>query len=144
MKQMNIYPYVGIDSIKFGMNSKEVRDVLGEPNSVSTSGLGEEEENYEDMTIRYCIENNKVVEISFDPDSGVMLDGEYLYSQSNLTKYLLFKDPNPVECYGFLIFLGLGIATTGFHDFDEDQKAISIFSKGRWSSMQGDFITYRK
>ncbi|MGI0120190.1 hypothetical protein [Zooshikella sp. RANM57] len=142
MSELNLIPYVGVGPISFGMAPKEVEAVLGRPDSISTSGRNELEEHRGEITIRYDSETNGVVEISFGPESGLMLDGVYLYSSSDLTKYLLSKDPHPVECFGFLLYLNLGIAATGFHDGDEDQKAISVFQKGRWDSMKDNFTPF--
>ena len=142
MTDMNLIPYVGVGSIRFGMTPEKVAAVLGKPDSTTTSGRGELEEHRSEMTLRYDSEGNELVEISLYPDSGLNLDGENLYGSTDLTRYLLSKDPNPVECFGFLLFLKLGIATTGFHDEDEDQEAISIFKKGLWDSMRDNFTPF--
>ena len=138
---MNFVPYVGVGPIRFDMKPADVEVVEGKPESTSTSGRGELEEHRGDIIVRYDSETNGVVEISFGSDGGLMLDNQDLYGSSNLTKYLLSKDPSPVECFGFLLFLDIGLAATGFHDDDEDQRAISIFRKGRWDSMKDNFAS---
>ncbi|MGU3163880.1 hypothetical protein [Vibrio cholerae] len=144
MTDLIFTPYVGVGPIRFGMDPSDVGKVLGKPDSISTSGRGETEEHRGDITIRYDSETNCVVEMSFCPDSDLMLDNERLYSSNDLTKYLMSKDPQPVECFGFLLFLNLGIAATGFHDDDADQLAISVFIKGRWDSMKDSFTPFLK
>jgi hypothetical protein len=142
MNDMNLIPYIGVGPIRFEMAPEDVEKALGKPNSITISGRGETEEHRGEITVRYDSETNDVVEMSFGTNSGLMLDEVCLSSSSDLTKYLMSKDPNPVECFGFLLYLGLGIAATGFHDEDEDQKAISIFKKGRWDSMKDNFTSF--
>jgi hypothetical protein len=45
---------------------------------------------------------------------------------------LLKMDQYPVVCLGFLVFLQLGIASSGFHDDNSSQYAIRAFPKGSW------------
>lgn len=141
MKDMNFIPYVGVGPIRFDMKPPDVELAVGVPSSTSTSSRGEFEEHRGDITVRYDSETNGVVEISFGSESGLTLDKQDLYCSSNLTKYLLCKDSSPVECFGFLLFLDIGLAATGFHDDDEDRRAISIFQKGRWDSMKENFTS---
>lgn len=142
MSDLIFNPYVGVGPIRFGMTPLEVEKALGKPDSTSISGRGETEEVRGEITVRYDSESNDVVEVSFGPDSGLKFQNEYLYSSSDLTKYLTSKDSQPVECFGYLLYLNLGIAATGFHDNDEDQRAISVFKKGRWDSMKDNFTPF--
>lgn len=142
MNDMKLTPYVGVGLIRFGMTPEEVDALLGQPESTSTSGRGEREEHRGEITIRYGSKANGVVEISFGSDSGLNLDGEYLYNSTDLTNYLRSKDMKPVECFGFLLYLNLGVATTGFHDEEKDQKSIAVFQKGRWDSMKDSFTPF--
>jgi len=141
MKGMNFTPYVGAGPILFDMKPTDVEVVVGKPNSTSISGRGELEEYRGDITVRYDSETNGVVEISFGPDGGLTLDDQDLYNSGDVTKFLLSKDSSPVDCFGFLLFLDIGLAATGFHDDDEDQRAISIFRRGRWDSMKDNFTS---
>jgi hypothetical protein len=46
--------------------------------------------------------------------------------------YLLRLDPTPVEWVGILIYPGLGISTSGYHDGDEAQLALTASPAGTW------------
>ena len=39
---------------------------------------------------------------------------------------MLKLDPDPLERVGFLVFTRIGITTTGYHDGDESQRAITV------------------
>lgn len=140
---MNFIPYIGFDAVQFGMKKKTVEDVLGAPKFSTVNLRGEAEEFRGDFAIRYDVDDEELVEVSFEQGSGVIFDGVVLYETEDLTEFLMSKDPSPVECLGFLIFLKLGIAASGFHDGDEEQRAISIFRQGRWDSMKERFVPYR-
>lgn len=40
-------------------------------------------------------------------------------------------DPAPVTSVGFWIYLRIGVTTTGYHDDDESQRAITVFPPHR-------------
>lgn len=42
------------------------------------------------------------------------------------------KDSDVYEFYGFLVFFGLGMTLTGFHDRLESDKAVTVFRRGNW------------
>ena len=48
---------------------------------------------------------------------------------------LLRWDPEPREEVGFLVFFGLGLWTTGFHDGDEAQLSLGAFRRGAFDDM---------
>jgi hypothetical protein len=48
---------------------------------------------------------------------------------------------------GFLVFTRLGVTTTGYHDDDESQRALTIFPRGTWDLLlekatEPDLIRY--
>jgi len=45
---------------------------------------------------------------------------------------LLRHDPAPLESLGFLVLSQLGTTTTGYHDDDENQRALTVFPRGAW------------
>ncbi|EIJ45150.1 hypothetical protein GWL_45900 [Herbaspirillum sp. GW103] len=44
-------------------------------------------------------------------------------------------DGNPYESVGFIVLLNLGITLTGFHDDDIYQRAVTVFTRGRWDDL---------
>lgn len=45
---------------------------------------------------------------------------------------LLLRESAPVEYLGFLIFPRLGVCTGGFHDDDENQRALTVWPASQW------------
>jgi hypothetical protein len=45
---------------------------------------------------------------------------------------LLRLDPEPVERLGLLVFRRLGVTTTGYHDDDESDRALTVYAPGTW------------
>lgn len=44
---------------------------------------------------------------------------------------LLALDPGPVEFVGFWFFLALGVTSTGYHDDDPGQRAVTVCPRGK-------------
>jgi len=134
MMEFDLSPFVGALPIQFGMPSDEVTALLGKPRSTGKGSLwGEKGE----VVIGFDSQD-LVDHFGFGPgELSLKFRGETLWTLSNFedpNPILLKYDSSPVEHVGFLIFLKLGIQTTGFHD-DEDEtldygdKTISMFPK---------------
>lgn len=143
MKPLVYTPYEGAGSIKFGMSRKEAVAILGTPSSTTITTIGEFEDDWGLITLRYDVASETVAEIAFHPDSGIEFGGKQLYNEKELTRFLSSKDDSPYECFGFIVFLEIGIAITGFHDGDFDERAITAFKKGRWDSMHSSFQPFK-
>jgi hypothetical protein len=138
----DLIPYVGSLPIRFGMTPAEVREALGEPDSVTSNRKGERDERRGETNVRYGSNNQNVVELAFGPHVPVLYKGVSLFEDPRALATLARDDPAPVEVLGFLLFLGLGIALTGVHDRDPNQLAISVFERGRWDHLQARFRPY--
>lgn len=44
-------------------------------------------------------------------------------------------DPNPRECYGFLVYLEIGITTTRFQDDAPTQHSLYVFTRGAYDDL---------
>ena len=133
-------PYVSVGTIKFGMTNEEVDKMQGKADSISVDGKGEVEEDRGNISIRY--DDEGVAEIAFSSGCFLEYDGCNLNKLDNLVQFLMKRDRKPFECLGFLIFKGLGLAISGYHDGDDEQKAITAFKRGRWDSMTEYFSEY--
>lgn len=51
-------------------------------------------------------------------------------AQPDPNPVLLALDPEPLEFVGFWFFLALGVTTTGYHDDDPSQRAVTVFVRG--------------
>jgi hypothetical protein len=125
-----IKPLVGVGDVKFGMTSEKVEEIWGSPISVTTTMLGEREERRADVTVRY--DESGVVEFTFLPDTDLFIGRVNLFTASDPAAVLLNYDPAPKESLGFLIFFKIGVVITGYHDGEEDQRAITTFTGNRW------------
>ncbi len=88
-----------------------------------------------------------VVVPSFVPsDATVILrfDGLELLGPNAVPNPLvpLFRaDPAPFEDVGFVVFNRIGVAASGYHDQQEDQRAFTILRVGGWTTNDGRPLT---
>lgn len=144
-----IYPYVGVGQLRFGMTPDEIAKVLG---PAEESGLHPSGEFYEDrfdatiLTI-YSKIDRRLVQVGFSRwAKGVIYKSIDLFSASpdEVLQMLLQDDGQPYESLGFIVLLDLGIALTGFHDNSEDERTISVFAKGLWDSRKARLKPFTK
>ena len=114
-------------------------DVLGEPRWSGANSRGETEQRWQDLTVRWDLDSRRVADIDGPTDQSITIDGRQLLPNPDPVSVLLGLDPNPVLCLGFLLFRGIGVAVTGFHDGDEEQKSITVFAEGRWDDCSTHF-----
>ncbi len=131
-------PYVGTNLLRFDMTPDEVEKLLGPAESVIVNALGERDEQRGLVSVRYSLSNG-VVEIAFLPAASLVFHDRSLFDEPDVIGYLSVFDPNPFEWVGFVIFLGIGITATGFHDGNDSQRAFTIFREGRWDQFRGEF-----
>ena len=135
-----IEPGIGVSPIFFGMTPKDVRSALGlEPECIDTSPseLRKMREYYAEFVGVDYDSNEQVYSVSFAPLGRVSLrfGSTNLFDDEagiNPIAVLLKADPGPFESYGFIIFDGIGVAVTGYHDNAESQRAITVYRKGSW------------
>jgi len=144
----DIRPYVGALPIKFGTEKTAIPALLGFPPKINKSDT----DLFSSVRIAYY-NTGRVVEIGFAPrDITLCFEGTPIWSDERILDPIplfLRQDENPVEIFGFLVFLKLGITCTGFHDDDEGQRAITVFQRGHWDKMisdakQPDLSRYQK
>lgn len=143
-KPHEIVPSKGVPPIVFGMAPQIVEGLLGPAERSRTNADGEREEHRASLLVRYDSESETVVEFSFGPDSDVVLDGVAILQSPDPAEELLRRSTRVVECLGFLVFLDLGVALSGYHDGDSDQRALTVFVPGRWDSLAKHFAEYTK
>ena len=136
---MNIEPRVGVGEVRFGMTLEEVLAVLGEPEWSGYDSEGDAERRWPNLTVRWGRETETVAEIAVPVENRVTIAGHLLPLDSDPLTVLCELDPEPVRCLGFLIFREIGVAISGFHDGDEDQRALTVFAPGRWDDMSSHF-----
>jgi hypothetical protein len=137
----NIEPFVGALPVRFGMHRSEVHRLLGPPEA--SHPIWDES-----GTTDYW--NHSRINVGYDNAGIVMhvglcpggcelsLRGTLLWSlehQPDPNPPLLRLDPTPVESVGILIYPALGISTTGYHDDDESQLAVTASPSGTWDDV---------
>ncbi|NHZ93646.1 hypothetical protein F2P45_32300 [Massilia sp. CCM 8733] len=99
--------------------------------------LGERHESRFETGIRltYGKLDNGLVELGFSSElTELTFQGHPLFLEPSkkIFKVMIELDGAPYELLGFIILLNLGITMTGFHDDDEEDKAVTVFARGRW------------
>ena len=146
LPEFDIYPYVGPLPLRFGTQRRDVPACLGIPARPSRK-----DDRFGSVRVAYY-DTEEVTEVGFGPREvtlsflGTRLwDGERIDDPMPL---LLKHDSNPLEFYGFVVFLKIGVTCTGFHDDDPSQRAITVFRRGLWDKhipkgKQPDLNRYR-
>jgi hypothetical protein len=134
---MEIYSYIGAGRLKFGMHFTEVGNFVGPPVKSNTGFLGELTEYRENsgLVTTYKKTEATLVEIGFSKNiSNLEFGGQKLFKdhQLQVLSKLVQQDGSAFEYLGFIILIKLGITLTGFHDNADEQKAVTVFDKGRW------------
>jgi hypothetical protein len=137
----DIEPFVGALPVRFGMHRSEVHRLLGPPEASHPIWDGSGTTDYwNESRINVGYNNDGVVmHVGFCPGGcELSLRGARLWSledQPDPNPYLLRLDPTPVESVGILVYAGLGISTSGYHDGDEAQLALTASPAGTWDDV---------
>jgi len=136
-----IHPYVGAGKLQFGMTRDEVEEILGKPDDVEIDSEEEVRElrNENGLQTVYSRKDKRLVEIGFSSNIQILtFNNTALFTNEPLDVFriLLAADEQPYELLGFIVLLNLGITLTGFHDEATDERAVTVFTRGRWDSMK--------
>lgn len=128
----DVQPYKGAGPFHFGMTEAEVLALGHQPLRKKINTRKEPDWRFGEYSIRFGAQDGLLCEIGFSRQCTVKLDGIDVFSDNDAFEKILQKDSNIFESYGFLVFFGLGITLTGFHDRCESDKAMTVFRRGRW------------
>jgi len=137
MTTFDIRPYEGVGPIAFGMSPEEVHGLLGEPRMQRTNPLGQRDERYEGFRVRYAADSGLMCEVTFSTACDVLFAGVSLFTDAAAVQQLADRDGHALQGLGYVVFPNLGIALADFDSDQKSDKAISVFSKGQWSDMEG-------
>lgn len=133
--RFDIQPYAGALPITFGMTREQVHQLLGEPESIHPvwdgSGVSE---HYNAARYNIGYNNSGMVDhLGFSPGGAELaVLGRPIWTnecQPDPNPVLLALDPAPLEFVGFWFFLDIGVTTTGYHDDDPSQRAVTVFMR---------------
>lgn len=134
--RFDIRPYVGALPITFGMGREQVHVLLGPPETSHPiwdgSGVSE---HYNSARYNVGYTNAGMVNhLGFSPGGAALsILGQTLWTADDHpdpNPVLLTLDPAPLECVGFWFFLAIGVTSTGYHDDDPSQRAVTVFVRG--------------
>jgi hypothetical protein len=131
-----IAPFEAAGPIRFGMTRTEVHAALGDPIRETRNRRGEIDESWGAVSVRYAVEDGRVVEVGLVPPAIATYKGHDVFASPDSMRLLQADDPAPMEYMGFVVFLLLGITLTGFHDDDDSQRAVTAFARGRWDHLR--------
>lgn len=132
-----IESYIGVGDLRFGMTLDQVSQLEGTPDIVEKNMLGEINESRFNTGIAFTYGklDNGLVELGFSSElSELTFRGRPLFLEPSkkIFKAMIELDGAPYEHVGFIVLFNLGITMTGFHDDDEEDKAVTVFARGRW------------
>lgn len=142
-RMFHFEPYIGALPLRFGMTPAEVQEAAAPPIKTMKNFLGERDELRAGIHIRYSTTTDAVIEMSFLPTTRLMYDSHDLFQEPDLLQILIRYDPTPFEWVGFVIFLRIGLAVTGYPDRDSAQQAITVFAEGRWEAYRDQFALFK-
>ncbi|NQE49757.1 hypothetical protein RB25_19660 [Herbaspirillum rubrisubalbicans] len=146
VKIKEILPYVGVDQVRFGMSPTEVAEVWGEPHSRSMNFLKQYVEYRGNVSTTYSSEH-QLIEIGLSKrctEARIKDIQIFLPPKSSRLTELLNLDKEAYEDVGIIVFNKLGISVTGFDHVDDDDVAISVFSRGHWDEDLKGMRAYRR
>ena len=117
----------------------EVRTAVGPPKREGKS-RGEYEMVYGDdgfLALFFEPKEQKVAEIGFAPseDLTLLFEGTDLFRDPTAFDSVLSRHGKALDAMGSIVFSDLGLSFSGFHDQDEEHKAVTVFSRGRWDEV---------
>lgn len=128
----DVEPFERAGPYRFGMTDAEVLAVGHEPLRKKLTPRQEPDWRFGSYSMRFGARDGGLCEIGFSKQCTVKLYDIEVFSDSNAFERILQKDSQVYEFYGFLVFFGLGITLTGFHDSSESDKAMTVFRRGYW------------
>jgi hypothetical protein len=119
------------------MSRDEVIATAGHPKVIKKDRHGDLVLDYH-LKLRVTIAPEGVVEVGILPEIPTDICGVDVFSDPGAFSKLCALDGDPREILGFIVLLNLGITMTGFHDGDEGQKAVTVFTRDRWNKFKPD------
>jgi hypothetical protein len=133
MMSFDLRPFEGAAPILFGMPKVNVVGLIGPPKVAG--GADDSWGPHLEINIGYG-NDGRVNHLGFSPgEFELRLSGALIWNATeheDPNPMFLQLDPEPVERVGFLVFRKLGLTTTGYHDDDPSQYAITAFPPGAW------------
>jgi hypothetical protein len=140
-KMYEIFPQVGVDSVKFGMSADDVESLWGAPARRSKNFLGNKTEVRDASLVTYDRADDGVAEVGFPSSYGQLtLKGVQVFQQPHAKTIgqLRQLDSDAFEGDGFIVFKNLGVSLSGFRSDDFDALTATAFKLGWWDDELAD------
>lgn len=143
-----INPYIGVGKLRFGMTKDEVETILGAPEESDVHPLGEVSEDRFGSSVLtlYSKTDDTLVQVGFSRwTQGVAYKTTDIFhgDPRKVLEFLIQEDGQPFVSMGIIVLLNLGITLTGFHDKASEERAVTVFAKGRWDSEVEDLKPFK-
>jgi hypothetical protein len=137
ISEYRVVPNGGLHPLLLGMTGDQVLRVMSEQPEIlkSRSIPSEEVWRFALSNARLSMRDGIVVEVSITPPASVRFEGQSLFEDDEAWRSLVALDGEEEEALGFLVLRNLGLALSGLHDGDVEQRAITAFEKGRWDGL---------
>jgi hypothetical protein len=126
----DIDPYVGIGSLYLGMASRDVVNCIGLPVRERIK-KGRKVYTFDDCRLSFS-KCDELEEIELFSNFVVGYKGESVFKNNGVLKKMIHDDGAPVEIFGTVLLLTLGVSFWGFDEAELDVRTISLFRKGYW------------
>lgn len=140
MRSFTIYPYAGIDEVKFGDTETVVEQTFGAPMRRSKNRKNETKFIYDDAEFTFSAGEKTLVEISFRPNVELTIGEVSIFHDKDTLEKLIKIEP-PLEYVGILFFPIMGISTAGLHNADD--VSVTAIAKGRFNNVLQKFVPYQ-
>jgi hypothetical protein len=135
IKAYEIFPRVGVDSVKFGMSADDVESLWEAPARKSKNYLGNKTEVRDACLVTYDRADDGLAEIGFPSSySHLAVKGVQIFQQphARTIEQLRHLDPDAFEGDGFVVFRNLGVSLSGFQSDDFEALTATAFKAGWW------------
>lgn len=131
---LKIVPYEAVGPMRFGMNQDEVMEAMGSPQRVTRNRNGNAVLWFGELNV--IMEEDHLAEVGIGPQASVSVCGVHPFTDPYALAQLCRLDGDPREVFGSIVLRRIGLTMGGFHDKDESQKGITVFSRGRWDVLE--------
>jgi hypothetical protein len=133
-----VVPLRGVGKLTFGMDFNQLTSAIGEPDRRKRTRYGEKLQ-YNRLDLSISMVKGRLAEVgiatSFAEPLTINRVDFFADDPFAVLAFLERLNGGAVEEDGFVIFVNIGMALSGFHDRDLDQKAVVVFAKGHWDDI---------
>lgn len=140
---VTIETYKSVNGLDFGKTASNAKQMLGKPCRESISRSGNLELVYDDITYIFYDDRRRFCEGIVHRDANLSINGISCgWSLGELAR-LCIEDGTPLESYGSVLLLNLGLVLTGVEEDAESDRTIGAFQRGTWDRYLNEFKPFQ-